>query len=72
MTSVILTYQTGYFIFNVQKLSLGVQELTMETACERNLYLLLLMCKSNSCFKNGKSHHISYVLQLINYELIFI
>jgi len=65
MTSAMLTYQMGYFMFNVQELSLGVQELTMETTCERNLYSLLLKCKSNSCFKNGKSHHISYVLQLI-------
>lgn len=43
MTSATLTYQRGYFIFNVQELSLGVQELTMETTCERNLYSLLLM-----------------------------
>jgi len=48
MTSATLTYQMDYFIFNVLELSLGVQELTMETTCERNLYSLLLMCKFNS------------------------
>jgi len=62
MTNATLTNQTGYFIFNVQELSLEVQELTTETTCGRNLYSVLLMCKSNSWFKNGKSHHISYVL----------
>jgi len=43
-----LTNQTGYFIFTVQELSLGVQDLTTEANCGRNLYLVLLMCKSNS------------------------
>jgi len=60
------TYQTtGHFIFNVQELCLGVQELSMETTCEKNLYSLLLMCKSNSWFENGTNHHITLVLQLI-------
>lgn len=48
MTNATLTNQMGYFIFNVQKLSLGVQELTTETNCGRNLYSVLLMCKPNS------------------------
>jgi len=54
ISATLTTYQKGDFIFNVQELSLGVQELSMETTCERNLYSLLLMCKSNSWFKNGK------------------
>lgn len=47
MTNATLTHQMGYFIFNVQELSLGVQELTVKTTCEGNLFSLLLMCKSN-------------------------
>lgn len=48
MTNATLKNQMGYFIFNVHELSLGVQELTTETNCGRNLYSVLLMYKSNS------------------------